>query len=297
MESMRSSPGLGHLIWLVIVTSFLLLSACSGGEKPSEGADTSTLIFSLAIHDNRTVDHLPAAALIDCPGEGLVTMEAHLYDQDRALVKSSERWPCSDGQGTIDNIPAGRILTLVAMGRDADGGITLRGSKSGLYIVPGGTSDAGIVDCYRFVPGLTAPQEGVELEAAAVSLSWNAVTNAAGYGVLIYESGDMSDPVVHATTIEPSYSPPGLLDSHTYHWQVYARDEMGNHGGGSQALSFDTIAIPHLAVGDLMGAGGAAGDSTYTLHHAVGEPLTGASAAGGNALASGFLHVVQTYEP
>lgn len=228
-----------RIYWLVIIYVGILLCACGGGQSSSDSvSDSGSLLFSIDYHGES--GGLPiAAAVLDCTGLGISTIEATVYDQNNNFLKYGGPWNCNDSQRTVSEVPAGTNRTVVVIGKSSGGDVVIRGDKLGITVAAGQTNDAGTITCYSFIPTLLSPQNLSVMEAGYIDLGWTAVTGAASYDVLASKNSDLSNPVINAKTTNTTYTPLGLSNGETYYWQVTAMDAQGNAGDGSEVWSFD----------------------------------------------------------
>lgn len=253
------------LVLATTISCVLLFMSCGGGNSFSNdsASDTGAVYFDVAYHG--TPNELqPRAAVIDCAGEGIVIVEAAVYDPDDALLQRGGPWDCDAGQGTISSVPSGSDRTVVILGKDGDGDVVFRGEKSGIQVVADSENNAGVINCYAFATSLLAPTNGSTVNADVMGLAWNAVIGAFNYHVVVSESSNMSDPIIDEFATTENYTPAGLSSGRTYHWQVVARDAFDNTGIESQIWSFTVDAqhqnTPPVAKISLPGKG-----STYIV--------------------------------
>jgi hypothetical protein len=81
------------------------------------------------------------------------------------------------------------------LGKDAHGTVIFSGQKSGITVNAGSESNAGTIECDRFVPELSAPADNALVKQYAMDLEWGQVAGAAEYRLFISRNKDMSDPV------------------------------------------------------------------------------------------------------
>lgn len=230
---------LSTLLLTMIASCMFLLSACGGGNSTPNDSKTDTGALSFRVVYHKAAGHRqPQAAVIDCAGEGVVTVEASVYDPDDVLLQSGGPWDCEAGQGTISSVPAGSGRTVVILGKDGDGSVVFRGVKSGIQVDADSENDAGTIDCYAFVPILQAPEDGAVIHSETIGLVWNAVAGATEYRVRVSESSDLSDTIIDETTVTANHTPVGLSNGRTYSWWVVAGDAHANTGIESQIWSF-----------------------------------------------------------
>jgi hypothetical protein len=73
-----------------------------------------------------------------------------------------------------------------------------------------------------------------------MEFTWNDVTGAIEYHIIVSESSSLSDSIIDATATADHYKPSELSDATIYYWQVIASDAYNNKGPGSQTWSFAT---------------------------------------------------------
>ena len=240
MAFKQNKSGLNFFVLAALVSFILLILACGGGNSASDDSDseTGTLNFDVVYH-GVSVDNLQvAAAVIDCAGEGVATVEATVYDSNNVFLVGGGPWDCDAGQGTISSVSAGSGRIVVIFGKESAGDVVFRGERSGINIIAGDQNNAGTIDCHAFVPSPQTPADGSVVNADAMGLSWDAVAGATEYRVVVSEHTDMTDPIIDDSTTEENYIPSGLSNDQTYYWQVFAIDAYDNSGMGSQHWSF-----------------------------------------------------------
>ncbi len=239
----HTNPRLNFL--LSILSCLFLLSACGDGDSTSNGStsETGALAFDVVYH-SAAGDFPSRAAVINCAGEGVATVEAEVYDPFGTLLQSGGPWDCEAGHGTIMSVPAGEGRTLVILGKDSAGEVVFRGQKEGIHVLANSPNNVGTIECSAFVPRLPTPADGAVVISDTVALRWDAVTGATGYGLIVSENNDLSNPFIDEIVISPdtattvSHSVSGLSNATTYYWQVAASDSYDNAGIGSRIWSF-----------------------------------------------------------
>lgn len=244
MEFRQLKSRLNSLLFLVTTLCIFPLGSCGGGKNPSEDSAsvTGALSFNVVYHDNISDNPTSKVASIDCASQGIVTVEAKVYNSDNALIAGGGPWECEAGHGTITSVPSGSGLTVVIWGKDADGNIIFRGQKTGILLAAGSENNVGTIDCYEFVPTLLTPINGEAVAAGDMVLQWEDVIGATEYLVFVSQNGEMSDPAIEDHAITTNYTPSGLSYEQTYYWRVFASDFDGNAGVGSEIWSFKTPA-------------------------------------------------------
>lgn len=234
------------IVQISIAINMLLLAACGNGNNtPNDStADTGELTFSVIYHSSNG-DTRMQAAVIDCAGEGVSTVEASVYNSDGVFLVGGGPWACDAGYGTIKSIPAGGGRTIIILGKNINGDVIFRGEKSNVDVFAEAENDVGTIDCYAFVPSLRAPTDGSVVNASAMGLVWDAVPGAIGYHVIVSENSDLNAPLIDDATTYPNYSPTSLSNGSTYYWQVVAEDSH-NHSGIVSSLWYFTVDEAHV---------------------------------------------------
>lgn len=221
MALQQNRPGLKLIALAVTIVSFsFLLSACGAGDSTSSesasetGAVTFNFVYNAADAGNRQSQ----AAVIDCAGIGIATVEATVYNSNNILFTNGGPWDCDAGHGTIASVPAGSDRIVVILGKDSAGDVVFRGEKSGIHVVAGDQNDAGTIACHSFVPNLQEPADGAIVNAGAMGFAWYSAAGAAEYQVIVSQNSDMSDPVIDYLSSTVNYMPAGLSDAQTYYW-------------------------------------------------------------------------------
>ena len=61
-------------------------------------------------------------------------------------MASGGPWSCDTGEGTIGSVEEGDGYTISISLKDAQGNVVLRGSKGGIQVIAGQTTDAGLIE-------------------------------------------------------------------------------------------------------------------------------------------------------
>jgi|GEM_PF-2494813 len=81
------------------------------------------------------------------------------------------------------------------------------------------------------VPVLVSPNNGSTGISQNPSLTWNAVSEASSYSVIVSANSDFSSPVVNVSNLNTNiYSLSGLAKNTTYYWKVSAENSSGTSG-------------------------------------------------------------------
>jgi hypothetical protein len=127
--------------YLVVLFIALLLSACSKG---GSGHGTGGISFSLKMPPKEASQLQYKAANIACVEYGIASVDAQVYDSQEIPVSTGGPWPCDTGEGTIGNIEEGDGYTISLSLKDDQGNVILQGSKGGIQVIAGQTTDVVI---------------------------------------------------------------------------------------------------------------------------------------------------------
>ncbi len=119
------------------------LSACSKG---GSGHGTGGISFALKMPPTETSLPQYKATSIPCVEYGIASVDAQVYSNQEILVASGGPWSCDTGEGTIGSVEEGDGYTISISLKDAQGNVVLRGSKGGIQVIAGQTTDAGLIE-------------------------------------------------------------------------------------------------------------------------------------------------------
>jgi hypothetical protein len=237
----RFSKFLFYLFYIFII---FLISSCGGGGDDnfsSDPSETGSASFNIAWHDTPVVGAAEDTIItpkIDCEAAGVSTIICEVYDGSNTYLTSQD-FACSEGQGTINNVPVGIDRELVILGEDDDGNTLYYGKITGITVSAGQINDAGTVNTFPFyVSDLLSPPDGSVVDIDNFSLNWTRVETAYEYRIQASEDINFASTTINDTTSDTSYTPSGLEESTTYYWKVYAFDIHANESAASDVWSF-----------------------------------------------------------
>ena len=279
-----------NLILLAIILScgFLLLSCNDNSSSNGSVSDTGLINFSVVYHQTGNANLQMQAAVIDCAGQGVATVEAAVYDAENVFLQDGGPWDCDAGQGTISSVSAGSGRIVVILGKDSAGNIVFRGHKTDIQVDAGTENDAGIIDCHAFVPSLQAPADGAVVNADAMGLAWNDVVGASHYHIVVSENSDLTAPFIEETIVSVHYAPLDLSNTKTYYWQVVASDSYDNAGIGSQIRSF-SVDAQHVNAAPVAQITSPVQGSTYTIDDSIAFAGSGSDSEDGDLSGKNLL--------
>jgi len=179
------------------------------------------------------------AASIDCAAASVDRVQLLIYNSSGTQIASGS-WPCYYHKGTVQKVPVGSDLKVVAVGRQNSdtGPILYRGEVGSITVTGGQTTEAGAIPVYSFVPELSSPSEG---GLFLNSFQWQSVTGADKYRLIVSKNSDLSNPIMDTRVSGTSYSG-GALDDATYYWSLSALDAEGNEGSPAAYRRFQVSA-------------------------------------------------------
>lgn len=236
-------PIMRRLIYLfALAAGFGLLTGCGGNNTENQTATGNGSLSFRIVYQGAGERSYTKDAVIDCVGLEINEVEAVVYNTDGFSIARGGPWPCEDGEGTIDAVPAGNDRTVVILGKDTSDNVVFRGEQSGIDVQADIANNVGTIDFTDFVPRLMAPADQSRVTADAVEFVWNDIDGASEYRVIFSENSDLSDPCIRDTTVNENYPPEDLSVGKTYYWQVAASDAYGNTSIESPLRSFSVIA-------------------------------------------------------
>jgi len=127
--------------------SFLIFtSACTNSDYSS--SNTGSISFSVEWRSAPTIKGVAGPTVtraLDCGAAGVTLVEAEIYDENDSYLTSGGPWLCSAHAGTIENVPEGTNRKVVVLGSDYNNNVIYRGEKTGITVIAGQTTNAGII--------------------------------------------------------------------------------------------------------------------------------------------------------
>ena len=137
------------ILYLVLCLAVALLPACggSGGSDGQSSTDAGSVVLRLQFDTGANAAGVQeiAQAQFDCLENGVATVEAQVLDQAGAVIAAGGPWPCTDGHGTINDVPPGQNLRVAAFAKDSAGNTLFTGEVTGVQVLAGQTTDVGII--------------------------------------------------------------------------------------------------------------------------------------------------------
>ena len=230
------------LYYILCISLFLSASACTNSNHSPSG--TGSVSFSVEWRGAPTKQPYEAGfRALDCDAAGVVSVEAHIFDENESYLTAGGPWLCSAHAGTIDNVPAGSNRKVVVSGKDSNGNLLYSGAVTGITVTAGQTTNAGtiVVEPYNSSlnpPSLTTPTDGETLTIGNPTFEWNPVNGASEYVILVSTESTFSSTEVNETVTTASYTSNTTLSNGTYYWKVRAKDNEGVGSLWSEVWSF-----------------------------------------------------------
>ncbi len=229
-----------------LVCLFFLTFALGCGNSSSSSFNpdsTGSIAFNVKWPDSpapqvtRNISRALNNPSIDCDGYNIETVTFKLYDSTGEEIRD-QSWPCSRGEGTIDDIYPGSGYSLVVLGKDISGTILYRGERGNITVVGNQTFDVEEVETFIFTSTLLAPLITPDVD---FEFQWNSVSGASEYNIVVSENRDLSNPIIDTTIANLTQNPSDNLYGIYYYWQVTPIDAYDNYGAGSDILGSPVI--------------------------------------------------------
>lgn len=128
-----------------ILTLFLVLLFSSACTTQGNEGGTGTISFTLKMPPASAGAVQYKDALFDCDAYGVVDVVAQVSLRDQS-ISTGGPWPCDTGEGIIPGVEEGEDYRIAISMRDAEGLVLFQGSKSGIDVVAGMTTEAGTIE-------------------------------------------------------------------------------------------------------------------------------------------------------
>jgi hypothetical protein len=142
----------------------VMLIACggSGSDKDKDLPDKGSIAFSMVWKNGVTDNKAAHPTLVDCGDIGVATSTVDVYDGSGHLAGTGGPWSCDVSSGIISGIEPGTNYTVEGLGMDGSGDVLYRGSKTGITVVAGQTTNAGeiVFEYARPTVSITSPEDG-----------------------------------------------------------------------------------------------------------------------------------------
>jgi hypothetical protein len=97
------------------------------------------------------------------------------------------------------------------------------------------------------VPSLTSPSGAASCQPTSLTLSWNSVSGAASYDIVVDNNPELGSPLVNQNVLTASYAVSGLSEGTTYYWAVRAKNSCGVYSAWCEPRPFTTL-VPAATV-------------------------------------------------
>jgi len=150
MKSVQFKPRFGSCLVFIMISLYLLLSACGGDRSSSDdsSSNSGSIAFSAVWPDAVTQNPKIKARTVDCGASGIADIIATVYTASDTKAATPEPWPCSTpGQtGTISGVSTGSNMRILIEGIGIDSGVVeWEGTKRGFTVSAGQTTDVGAI--------------------------------------------------------------------------------------------------------------------------------------------------------
>jgi predicted secreted protein len=214
----------------------------------SASTDTGSASFAIQWHTgsvelaSATESAMVRQAIGSCVEAGVESITCDVYDASGNRLAGGGPWDCSRHSASVDMIPVGSNRTFAVLGwsgADGTGDTVYQGQAT--VTINAGPNNAVTINARPFTPQLLSPGNGDSV-AVNSGLTWNSVTNASRYHVLVSTDSTFATRTIDELTNDanPTYMPVGLTPATIYYWRVTALDAYGNEGAPPTAWSFTT---------------------------------------------------------
>ena len=176
---------LNALLYSILCISFLpFFSSC--GDTYHSSTDTGSIAFSVEWRGAQTKQHNEEGfRALDCAATGVVSVEAHIFDENGSYLTAGGPWLCSAHAGTIENVPEGLNRKVVVSGKDSNDNLLYSGEITGITVTADQTTNAGTIVVEPVNNTAPTAPTGVNTTAGdgQVTISWNSVSGANSYKI------------------------------------------------------------------------------------------------------------------
>ncbi len=154
------NPNIG-IFCITLCFAVLFLYACDGsGGSDGAASGTGSINFALNFNDpsSAAVSKAQASPSGDvCVDYEIIEIAVDVKDSTNSVV-ASDSFPCSDREGTIDNVPAGSGLSLMAKAITGEGKAEWAGQKIGITVTANQNTNEGLIDLFYIGDDTDPPQ-------------------------------------------------------------------------------------------------------------------------------------------
>jgi hypothetical protein len=209
----------------------------------SQDDETNNGNLSFQLTVNRPFDQTrPSAFTADidiCQYFNISTIQATVYNADQTSL-ATDTWACSDHQGTLTQVPAGKDYRLVVEGSEADQTqASWTGEATGITVSANTETNVGEIALVYAGP-LQAPESVTVTPGDSLAMvSWHAVRQATGYAVYWSTASDVSPSNYEGTMsdIPTTYATIQDLTNQTTYYFIVASQNSAGEGSPSAAAT------------------------------------------------------------
>lgn len=235
---------------ILVFLSAMFLLGCSENTPFSEGtsSETGAIAFNILLEDEGvdTAGTTVSRAISDECGTANPAQIWRVAATVYSTPNISGFWECTDGQGTLANVPPGNDLRLVIIAYNAVdfGNISVYSGETNVNVAAGQTARPTIIAENFSVDKGYPGQNATGVNPVSITFQWDILAGANGYLLQVADRMDLSDPNVvlfinQETQATRFKYDAGLAENTTYYWGVFPIDIAGDSAYGS-VWSFTT---------------------------------------------------------
>jgi hypothetical protein len=143
MKSLQFKPRFGSCLLFIMISFFLLFSACGGDRSSSDdsSSNSGSIVFSVVWPNAVNQNSRSSARAVNCGAIGNPTIKARLYNSSNAVI-TSKTSNCDAHSLTISGVSPGSGMRLLLEGIIGTA-VEYQGKHTGITVTAGQTYDAG----------------------------------------------------------------------------------------------------------------------------------------------------------
>ncbi len=238
--------GLGMKGFIVLLIAALVCACGATGDQSEQSRSSGKGSLAVQVHWIEPADRLASAsrAAFVC-GEGpgdVAFVEVYIFNNNNDLIKKSPSFPCTQGRGRVDGVPAGSERRVVLVGKNADGQVTYCGQQDHIVVIAGQTTDPVEIDATPFLPGNFSLSPGDQ----QIGLFFDPVAGADTYHVYWQNTLGAEGKIEN---VENGDIITDLINGQTYYYRLVAANSGGESEPSQQVGATPSVPPPPAPAG------------------------------------------------